>query len=288
MAGPIQAFVVTRLKPFEDRKSKDMSVESVQARARKALSSIPNATIIPTIPPTVRELGNSSGFTFQILDTTSQGGLALARSEIIAGAAKNANLTGVRSSGLEDGSQIKVNIDPTRASQMMVSMGEVNSTLATALGGTYVNDFIDEGRIKRVIVQADGFARAQPQDIGRWHVRSANGDMVPLASLGSIDWGFGPPRLERYNGVAAIEIQGSAADGVSSAVAMKEMEALVKNLGLPIGFEWSGISQQEKETGAQAPLLYGLSIIFVFLLLAALYESWSIPLAVVVAVPLVF
>lgn len=284
--GTNTGFVVTRLKPFEERKSKDMTVEAVQARARKALSSIPNATIIPTIPPTVRELGNSSGFTFQILDTASQGGLAQARADIIAEAAKNPNLTGVRSSGLEDGSQIKVNIDPTRASQLMVSMGEVNATLATALGGTYVNDFIDDGRIKRVIVQAEGSARSQPLDIGRWHVRSSSGEMVPLASLGSIDWGFGPPRLERYNGVSAIEIQGSAADGVSSALAMKEMEALVKKLGLPIGFEWSGISQQEKETGAQAPLLYGLSIIFVFLLLAALYESWSIPIAVIVAVPL--
>jgi hydrophobe/amphiphile efflux-1 (HAE1) family protein len=200
-------------------------------------------------------------------------------------AGKSDLLSGVRSGGLDDSSQLKINVDFTKASTMGVATSDINAALSTALGGTYVNDFINQGRIKRVYLQGDAPFRMRPDDIGRWQVRNSGGAMVPLSEVTSAQWTFGAPRLERYNGVQATEIQGTAANGVSNGRAMAEVESIIAKLPAGVGYEWSGLSLQERESGAQAPALYALSLVFVFLLLAALYESWSIPFAVILVVP---
>ena len=286
--GQNQGMAFVRLKEFKDRKTEDLKVFALVERATKKFAKIRNARINAVIPPAVRELGNSSGFDLQLKDSGGLGHQALndARDQLIAAAGQNPMLANVRANGQDDMPQLQIDIDNARAGAMGVSVSDINSMLGTALGGTYVNDFIDRGRIKRVYVQGDAQFRSQPEDINRWFMRNSTGEMVPFTAFGSSHWTFGPPQLQRYNGTPSIEIQGTAAKGESNGKAMTTMENLASELPAGIGYEWTGVSLQEKEAGAQAPALYALSLLVVFLLLAALYESWSIPFAVILVVPL--
>jgi HAE1 family hydrophobic/amphiphilic exporter-1/multidrug efflux pump len=287
-AGGNQGMAFVRLKDFKERHSDDMKVFALVDRVNKEFSQIHTARVFPTIPPAVRELGNASGFDLQLKDVGGVGHEALsdARDQLVAMAAKEPLLSNVRANIQDDMPQLKLDIDNTRAGAMGVAVSDINSLLGTALGGRYVNDFIDRGRIKRVYVQGDAPFRSQPDDINRWFLRNNEGTMVPFSAVGSSRWTFGPPQLQRYNGAGSMEIQGTAATGQSNGKAMEKIEALAGQLPAGIGFEWTGISLQEKESGQQAPALYALSVLVVFLLLAALYESWSIPFAVILVVPL--
>ena len=287
-SGGNQGMAFVRLKDFKERHSDDMKVFALVDRVNKTFSKIHTARVFPTIPPAVRELGNASGFDLQLKDVGGVGheGLSDARDQLVAAAAKEPILQNVRANVQDDMPQLKLDIDNTRAGAMGVAVSDINSLLGTALGGTYVNDFIDRGRIKRVYVQGDSQFRSQPEDINRWFLRNNEGTMVPFSAVGSSRWTFGPPQLQRYNGAGSMEIQGTAATGQSNGKAMEKMEELAGQLPQGIGYEWTGISLQEKESGQQAPALYALSVLVVFLLLAALYESWSIPFAVILVVPL--
>jgi len=280
------AFV--RLKDFDDRKSQDMKAPAVAQRAMGAFSQIRDATAFAVIPPAVPELGNASGFDFQLQDTGGVGHEALmaARGQLLEMASREPGLMGVRPNGQSDTPQLAIDVDHARASAMGLTTADINSALSAALGGAYVNDFIDRGRVKKVFVQADAPFRMKPEDLERWYVRNASGQMVPFSAFATTRWTIGSPQLERYNGLSSVNIQGSPAPGKSSGQAMKTMERLAAQLPAGIGYEWTGLSLQEREAGAQAPALYALSILVVFLLLAALYESWSIPLAVILVIPL--
>jgi multidrug efflux pump len=201
-------------------------------------------------------------------------------------AGKDPNLVGVRPNGQDDTPQFAIDVDHAKAGAMGLTIADINSTLSAALGGAYVNDFMDRGRVKKVFVQADAPFRMRPEDLDRWYVRNGAGQMAPFSSFASTRWTIGSPRLERYNGLPATNIQGSPAQGRSSGQAMQAMEALAAKLPAGIGYEWTGLSLQEREAGAQAPALYAISIAVVFLLLAALYESWTIPISVILVIPL--
>ena len=286
--GENQGMVICRMKDFKLRSADDMKVFAVVDRAKGAFAKIHNAQVIPTVPPAVRELGNATGFDLEIKDTSGAGHdtLLAAQQQLLAAANHDPLLTSVRYNGQDDTQQLHVDIDTTAAGAEGVSIADINSLLQTALGGFYVNDFVDRGRVKHVYVQGDAPFRTRPDDINRWFVRNSSGAMVPFSTFGKSRWTFGPPQLQRYNGSGAMEIQGNAAKGKSNGDAMKEMEKLVAQLPGSIGMEWTGISLQEEEAGAQAPALYALSLLVVFLLLAALYESWAIPFAVILVVPL--
>jgi hydrophobe/amphiphile efflux-1 (HAE1) family protein len=286
--GENQGMVICRMKDFKLRSADDMKVFAVVERARKAFARIHNAQVFPTVPPPVRELGNATGFDLEIKDTAGAGHDALlaAQQQLVAAASRDPLLTGVRYNGQDDTQQLHIDVDTTAAGAEGVSTSDINALLQTALGGVYVNDFVDRGRVKRVYVEGDAPFRTRPDDINRWFVRNNQGAMVPFSTFGKSSWTFGPPQLQRYNGTGSMEIMGNAAKGKSNGDAMKEMEKLVAQLPGQIGMEWTGISLQEQEAGAQAPALYALSLLVVFLLLAALYESWAIPFAVILVVPL--
>jgi multidrug efflux pump len=201
-------------------------------------------------------------------------------------ASKDATVVGVRPNGQEDTPQYHLDVDMAKAGSMGLSLTDINSTIAIAWGGAYVNDFIDRGRVKKVYMQGEASARALPEDLSKWYVRNKAGDMIPFSSFAQGSWTYGPPRLERYNGMASMNIQGNAAPGRSTGEAMKAMEAMIAKLPPGVGYEWTGLSYEERLSGAQAPMLYALSLLVVFLCLAALYESWSIPFAVMLVVPL--
>ncbi len=283
-----QGIVVARMKDFKLRSADDMKVFAVVERARKAFAKIHTAQIIPTIPPAVRDLGTASGFDLELKDNSGAGHDALtkAQQQLVAQANQDPLLSNVRYTGIDDTPQLHIDVDNAAAGAMGVSTANINAMLATALGGTYVNDFIDRGRVKRVYVQGDAQFRTRPDDINHWFLRNTAGSMVPFSAFGRSSWTYGAPQLQRYNGTGSMEIQGTAAPGQSNGKAMTEMEKLVGQLPGDIGFEWTGLSLQEKESGAQAAPLYALSLLVVFLLLAALYESWSIPFAVILVVPL--
>jgi len=234
------------------------------------------------------ELGNATGFDMML---QNRGGLSheqflAARNQLLGEAAKNPALVAVRPNGVEDAPQVKVDIDREKASALGLSIADVNQTLSAAWGSSYVNDFIDHGRVKRVYVQGEPNSRMQPEDLSNWYVRNVQGGMVPFAAFATSKWTYGPQKLTRFNGVPAYEIQGQPAPGRSSGEAMDIMESLVGKLPAGVGLEWTGLSFEEKLSGSQAPLLYALSTIVVFLCLAALYESWSIPIAVLLVVPI--
>ena len=209
-----------------------------------------------------------------------------ARGQLLGAAAQNPKLTGVRPNGLSDVPQYKINIDSEKASALGLSLSDINRTLQIAWGSSYVNDFVDQGRIKRVYLQADAPHRMMPEDLNNWYVRNADGEMVPFDAFSSAEWTYGSPKLERFNGKASINIQGGAAEGVSTGQAMEEILKIVEELPDGFGVEWSGISYEERAAGSQAPVLYALSVLIVFLCLAALYESWAVPFAVMLVVPL--
>ena len=277
-----------QLKDWSERKEARLGVFAIQERANDALGQIKDAVAYAFAPPPVFDLGNSAGFDFYLKDNNGQGHEALtaARNQFLDMASKDKLLTNVRPNGEEDAPQFRLDLDPERAASFGLSMSDVNDTLAVAWGGRYIDDFIDRGRVKHVIVQADAPFRMVPEDFKRWYVRNAQGNMVSVGSFANSHWEYGSPRLQRYNGVAAMDINGEAAPAVSSGEAMEEVERLVARL--PAGFtaEFTGQSFQERAAGAQTPLLYGLSLIVVFLCLAALYESWSIPAAILLAAPL--
>jgi multidrug efflux pump len=287
-AGQNAGMAFVRLKDFEDRKAANLKAPAVAGRAMGAFAGIRDAMVFAIIPPAVAELGTSSGFDFQLKDVGGVGHEALlaARNQVLGMAGQNPVLAGVRPNGQEDTPQLKVTIDHAKAGAMGISIADINSTLSSAWGGSYVNDFVDRGRVKKVYVQADAPYRMRPEDLSQWYVRNSSGQMVPFTAFATSDWTYGPQRLERYNGVSSMNIQGAAAPGNSTGAAMAAMEDIASKLPAGIGYEWTGLSAQERESGNQAPALYAISILVVFLLLAALYESWSIPISVILVIPL--
>ena len=278
----------TALADWKDRKGAANRAPAIAQRAMGAFSQIRDAQVFTVIPPAVQELGNATGFDFELEDQAGVGHAALqaAKGQLLGMASQDHTLVAVRPNGLPDVPQLKVDVDQARAGALGLSLADVNDTLSTAWGSSYVNDFIDRGRVKRVYVQGDAPFRSKPDDLNDWFVRGATGTMAPFSSFSSTHWIYGPSRLERYNGLPSFEIQGQAAPGVASGAAMDKMEALSKKLQPGIGFEWTGLSYEERRSGAQAPMLYGISVAVVFLCLAALYESWSVPVAVILVIPL--
>jgi multidrug efflux pump len=279
------AFV--KLKPFEERVNPRLKAQAIGMRAMGAFSKIADARVFAIAPPAVPGLGNSSGFDIYLQDIGGVGHEKLMemRNRVLGAAAQSPKLTATRPNGQDDTPQFAIDVDREKARAYSLSLSDVDSTISTAWGGTYVNDFIDRGRVKSVYVQADAKFRTSPEDIDSWYVRNSAEAMVPLSGISSTRWTFGSPKLERYNGSSAIEIVGQAAPGVSSGDAMNEIERIMNEL--PTGFrhEWAGISNQERLAGSQATALYLISLLVVFLALAALYESWSTPLAVMLSVP---
>ncbi|EAO9546902.1 hydrophobe/amphiphile efflux-1 family RND transporter [Salmonella enterica subsp. diarizonae] len=287
--GQNSGMAFVSLKPWEDRSGEENSVEAVIARATRAFSQIRDGLVFPFNMPAIVELGTATGFDFELID---QGGLShdaltKARNQLLGMVAKHPDLlVRVRPNGLEDTPQFKLDVDQEKAQALGVSLSDINETISAALGGYYVNDFIDRGRVKKVYVQADAQFRMLPEDINNLYVRSANGEMVPFSTFSSARWIYGSPRLERYNGMPSMELLGEAAPGRSTGEAMALMENLASRLPNGIGYDWTGMSYQERLSGNQAPALYAISLIVVFLCLAALYESWSIPFSVMLVVPL--
>ncbi|EDH6255675.1 multidrug efflux RND transporter permease subunit [Salmonella enterica subsp. enterica serovar Amoutive] len=287
--GQNSGMAFVSLKPWEERSGEENSVEAVIARATRAFSQIRDGLVFPFNMPAIVELGTATGFDFELIDQGGLGHDALtkARNQLLGMVAKHPDLlVRVRPNGLEDTPQFKLDVDQEKAQALGVSLSDINETISAALGGYYVNDFIDRGRVKKVYVQADAQFRMLPEDINNLYVRSANGEMVPFSTFSSARWIYGSPRLERYNGMPSMELLGEAAPGRSTGEAMSLMENLASRLPNGIGYDWTGMSYQERLSGNQAPALYAISLIVVFLCLAALYESWSIPFSVMLVVPL--
>ncbi|EBI8005442.1 efflux RND transporter permease subunit [Salmonella enterica] len=287
--GQNSGMAFVSLKPWEDRSGEENSVEAVIARATRAFSQIRDGLVFPFNMPAIVELGTATGFDFELIDQGGLGHDALtkARNQLLGMVAKHPDLlVRVRPNGLEDTPQFKLDVDQEKAQALGVSLSDINETISAALGGYYVNDFIDRGRVKKVYVQADAQFRMLPEDINNLYVRSANGEMVPFSTFSSARWIYGSPRLERYNGMPSMELLGEAAPGRSTGEAMALMENLASRLPNGIGYDWTGMSYQERLSGNQASALYAISLIVVFLCLAALYESWSIPFSVMLVVPL--
>ena len=287
--GQNSGMAFVSLKPWEERSGNENNVESIIARATRAFSQIRDGLVFPFNMPAIVELGTATGFDFELIDQGGLGHTALtqARNQLLGMVAKHPDLlVRVRPNGLEDTAQFKLDVDQEKAQALGVSLSDINETISAALGGYYVNDFIDRGRVKKVYVQADAKFRMLPEDINNLYVRSANGEMVPFSTFSSAHWIYGSPRLERYNGMPSMELLGEAAPGRSTGEAMALMESLAEKLPNGIGHDWTGMSYQERLSGNQAPALYAISLIVVFLCLAALYESWSIPFSVMLVVPL--
>ena len=280
------AFV--KLRPWDERKDPRLSAKAVAQRTTRAFGAIKEATVFVFSPPAISELGRVGGFQLELEDRAGLGREALvaAQNQLLAAANKNPALTKVRQGGLEDRPEYKLEVDHEKAQALGLSIADLNSVLSATWGGTYVNDFIDKGRTKRVYMQADAPFRMQPEDLGRWYVRNKAGEMVPFSAFATGHWAYGPPKLDRFNGFPTISIQGEPAEGHSSGEAMAAMEQIASQLPAGIGSEWSGLAYEEQQSGANAPVLYGLSLLVVFLCLAALYESWSIPVSVMLVVPL--
>jgi multidrug efflux pump len=286
--GQNSGLLFIKLRDWDERSKPEQQIGALLGRANQYFSSIQTANIIAVPPPAVLELGNTAGFDMML---QNRGGLSreafmAARNQLLGEAAKDPRLANVRPNGVEDAPQFKLDIDREKASALGVSIADINQTLQTGWASTYVNDFIDRGRVKRVYVQGDPGSRMQPEDLNRWYVRNQQGGMVPFSAIGHGEWTYGPQKLTRFNGVPAFQIQGAQAPGHSSGEAMKAMEEIVAKLPAGVGLEWNGLSYEEKKSGSQAPLLYALSLAIVFLCLAALYESWTIPMTVILVVPL--
>lgn len=286
--GQNAALSFGRLKDWSERKGKEHTVEAVVARAAAELAQIKDAIIFPLNPPAIAELGNSTGFDFMLQDRSGAGHekLMAARNQLLGMAAQNSIVAGVRPQGLEDAAQLKLNVDEEKATALGVSIEAINSTLQTSFGSAYVNNFVNGNRVQRVMVQLDAPYRMSPDDIKKVFVRNQQGEMVPLSAFTTVEWTYGSPQLQKYNGFPAINIVGSAAPGKSTGDAMVAMEEMAEKLPPGFGFEWTGQSYEERLSGSQAPMLYALSLLVVFLCLAALYESWAIPLSVILIVPL--
>lgn len=287
-SGQNAAIGFVGLKHWDERQRPDLTVGAVAGKAMGYFSTIKEAFVFAFPPPAVVELGTANGFTLFLQDRVGLGHEKLleARNMFLGMAAQNPVLSGVRPNGQEDKPELELDIDLAKAEALGLTQADINNTLSTAWGSSYVNDFIDRGRVKKVYLQGTPESRMVPEDLDEWYVRNASGDMVPFTAFAHSYWTYGSPRLERYNGFSAMEIQGAAAPGYSTGQAMAEVEKMVKKLPAGVSFEWTGISYEERLSGGQAPLLYALSLLVVFLCLAALYESWSVPAAVMLIVPL--
>ncbi|QXL85550.1 efflux RND transporter permease subunit [Comamonas sp. NLF-1-9] len=280
--------VFVRLTSWAERPLPSQSAEAIARKANRDLRSIRDARIFVAMPPVVRGLGSSAGINFVLKDLNGLGHAALmqARDDMIAAARGEPALANMRTTGFDDTSELEVVVDDRKAAALGLSIADINGVLASSLGGSYVNDFVHQGRVKRVYIQGEAAARMLPQDIAKWSVRNKNGEMVRFGSFSSTRWSSGSPQLMRYNGSPALEMEANTAEGASSGDAMAAVERIMQSLPPGIGIEWTGASLQERQSGSQAPLLYAVSILFVFLCLAALYESWSVPASVMLAVPL--
>ena len=287
-AGQNMGLAFVQLKHWDQRKGKGMAARDVAARGMRALSQIREGMVFAFVPPAVPELGLSAGFDVQLQDRGGIGHEALvaARNQFLGMAAQDKRLVAVRPNGQEDTAEFILDVDHAKAQALGVSVSDLNDALATAWGGAYVNDFLDRGRIKKVYLQSDADARMKPEDLAKWYVRNAKGEMVPVSAFTTAHWGFGSPRLERYNGSPSVELLGQGAPGTSSGDAMLAVQELIGKLPPGVGYEWTGPSFEERRAGSQAPALYALSILVVVLCLAALYESWSLPFAVILVVPI--
>lgn len=290
-SGQNMALGFLKLKDWSERPDDSQSVTALQGRAMGAFMTSPefmNASAFVFPLPAVPELGVADGFDFYIQDLSGQGHAKLmeVRNNFLAEAAKDPRLTMVRHNGMDDTAQMKLNVDYEKLSALGLDIASVNSTLSTALAGTYINDFIDRGRVKQVWMMGNTSSRMQPEDLNRWHIRNSSGEMVPLSAFTSVSWEYGSPRLERFNGLSALNIQGSPAAGVASGEAMDAvLEIAHRVLPQGYGISWNGVSFQERQAGDQAASLYAISLLVIFLCLAALYESWSVPIAVLLVVP---
>ena len=286
--GQNMGLAFVKLKPWKLRQRPELKAQALAARSMGAFAKIKDGLAFAISPPAVMELGQANGFDFMLQDRGGLGHeqLMAARNQLLGMAMKNPKLMLVRPNGQDDSPQFKLDIDDVRAGALGVSLNDINSVLATAWGSSYVNDFIENGRVKKVYLQAAAPYRMLPEDINRWFVRNNQGEMVPFAAFATPRWQFGSPRLERYNGIPSVEIMGQAAPGISTGEAMATMEKMAAQLPPGIGYEWTGLSYEEKNAGAQAPALYAISLLVVFLSVAALYESWTIPLVNLLMIPL--
>ncbi|MCD8523982.1 MAG: efflux RND transporter permease subunit [Saccharospirillaceae bacterium] len=286
--GQNMGLAFVKLKDWDERKDPSQSANAIIGRAWGAVSQFKDATVYPINLPPIPELGVASGFDVMLQDRNNLGHDKLVgiRNQLLGMAAQDPRLAGVRPNGMQDVPIFRIDIDYEKVKSLGLNISDVNSTLSTAWGGSYVNDFLDRGRVKRVYLQADAPYRMLPEDLEQWYVRNRDGEMVPFSAFITTRWDFGSPRLERYNGVPALNIQGQAAPGLSTGDAMQAIEEIVAKLPQGVGIEWTGMSYQERVAGSQAPLLYAISLLVVFLCLAALYESWSVPFSVILVVPL--
>jgi hydrophobe/amphiphile efflux-1 (HAE1) family protein len=264
------------------------TVTAVVARANKAFSAMRGAQVAAYAPPPVFELGNATGFDFQLIDRASVGHQTMmqARGKLLELASKDPAIGMLRPNGLDDEPQYQLDIDWERASALGLPVASISNTLAAGWGSSYIDQFLDRGRVKKVFIQGAAQSRMLPQDLDRWYVRNSTGQMIPFSAFSSAHWTFGSPKLERYNGSSSLEFLGAPAPGKSSGDALTAMEKLTGKLPKGVGYEWTGLSYEERLSGSQAPMLYAVSLTVVFLCLAALYESWSIPVAVMLVVPL--
>ena len=287
-SGQNKGLCFVRLKDWSERQAPGQNAKAIAGRAFGAFSKIRDALVFPVVPPAVRELGNVAGFDMFLQARAGQTHEQLleVRNRLLGMAQQSPLIGSVRPSGLQDAAQFRLNIDWRAAGAMGVNANDVRDVLSIAWAGSYVNDFIDRGRIKRVYIQGEPFARTSPTDIERWRVKNSNGELVPFSNFAKGEWRYGPQGLTRFNGVPAMQIQGTPAAGVSSGEALVEMERLVSELPPGYGISWTGLSYEERRSGDQAPMLYVLSLAAIFLCLAALYESWAIPFAVMLAMPI--
>ncbi|HAT1571523.1 TPA: efflux RND transporter permease subunit [Kluyvera cryocrescens] len=287
-SGQNAGMAFVSLKNWSERKGTENTAQAIALRATKELGAIRDATLFAMTPPSVDGLGQSNGFTFELLASggTDRAELLKMRDELIGKANQDATLHAVRANDMPQTPQLQVDIDNSKAVSLGLSLSDVTSTLSSAWGGTYVNDFIDRGRVKKVYIQGDSDSRSVPSDLGKWFVRGSDNSMTPFSAFATTRWEYGPESLVRYNGAAAYEIQGENATGASSGTAMTTMETLANNLPAGSTWAWSGLSLQEKLASGQAMSLYAISILVVFLCLAALYESWSVPISVIMVIPL--
>jgi len=286
--GQNMGLAFVQLRDWSERDRPDLKIKAIAGKAMGAFSQLKEAMVFAFPPPAVLELGNATGFDFQLQDRSGLGHEKLmeARNQLLGMAAQNPVLMAVRPNGQEDTPEYKIEIDYEKAGALGLSLTDINDTLTTAWGGSYVNDFIDKGRVKKVYMLADAAFRMGTEDIKNWHVRNNKGEMVPFSAFSTASWAYGSPRLERFNGMPSRDIIGQPAPGKSSGDAMAAMEELAAKLPAGIGYEWTGLSYQERMSGSQAPALYAISLLVVFLCLAALYESWAIPFSVMLVVPL--
>jgi multidrug efflux pump len=286
--GQNAGLVFVRLKDWSERPGTKNSVFALAERANQRFHQIRGAFVVAFAPPAALELGNATGFDFELEDRGNVGHAALmqARGQLLGIASKDPAIGMIRPNGLDDEPQYKLDIDWEKASALSLAIGNINDALGAGWGSAFVNQFVDRNRVKRVFLQGDADSRMLPQDLGLWYVRNGAGQMVPFSTFASAHWIVGSPKLERYNGTPALEFLGAPAPGRSTGDALAAMEAAVTKLPKGVSYEWTGLSYEEKRSGSQAPALYAISLIVVFLCLAALYESWSIPFSVMLVVPL--